>query len=328
MNLRKIGTFVAGMAVLAMAVSACSESPSSSSGGTSAGGSSGAAECTKSAPQTTATPTSTSAAASATSAATSSAAAEGGSSESIVDKATADKKLTVGVKFDQPGLGLRGADGKMSGFDIEVAKYIAKQLGVEEAGITWKETPSAERENALEKQQVDYIVATYSITDKRKAVVDFAGPYFLAHQDLLVKKDNNAICGPNDLNGKILCSVKGSTSAQKIKDLFATQVQLQEYGGYSDCVQALKSGAVDAVTTDDVILAGFAAQSPDAMKVVGNGFSNENYGVGLHKGDTKAQQAINAAIKKMQDDGSWKKALEATVGPSGYAIPEPPPIAS
>lgn len=214
----------------------------------------------------------------------------------------------------------------MSGFDVEVAKYVAKQLGVEESGIQWKETPSAERENALEKQQVDYIVATYSITKKRKAVVDFAGPYFLAHQDLLVKKDNNAICGPNDLNGKLLCSVKGSTSAQKIKDLFATGVQLKEYGGYSDCVQGLKSGAVDAVTTDDVILAGYAAQSPNDLKVVGNGFSDEKYGIGLHKGDLKAQAAINAAITKMQADGSWKKALEATVGPSGYAIPAPPAI--
>ena len=154
----------------------------------------------------------------------------------------------------------------MSGFDVEVAKYVAKELGVEESGITWKETPSAQRETALQNQEVDFIVATYSITDKRKQVVDFAGPYFIAHQDLLVKSDNTSICGPNDLNGKLLCSVKGSTSAQRIKDTFAADVQLKEYGGYSDCVQALKTGAVDAVTTDDVILAGYAAQESQRLQ--------------------------------------------------------------
>ena len=212
----------------------------------------------------------------------------------------------------------------MSGFDVEVAKYVAQQLGVPESGITWKETPSAQRETALQNQEVDYIVATYSITDKRKQVVDFAGPYFIAHQDLLVTADNTSICGPNDLNGKLLCSVKGSTSAQRIKDTFAADVQLKEYGGYSDCVQALKTGAVDAVTTDDVILAGYAAQSPGQFKVVGNGFSNENYGVGIHQGDTAGNEAVAAALSKMIADGSWEKALQDTVGASGYTIPAPP----
>ena len=205
----------------------------------------------------------------------------------------------------------------MSGFDVEVAKYVAKKLGVEESGITWKETPSAQRETALQNQEVDFIVATYSITDKRKQVVDFAGPYFIAHQDLLVKSDNTSICGPNDLNGKLLCSVKGSTSAQRIKDTFAADVQLKEYGGYSDCVQALKTGAVDAVTTDDVILAGYAAQSPNDYKVVGNGFSNENYGVGIHKGDTAGTAAVSAALAEMIADGSWEKALRTRSGHPG-----------
>lgn len=249
-----------------------------------------------------------------------------GNASSIVDKASQDKKLTIGVKFDQPGLGLRGSDGKMSGFDIEVAKYIAKQLGVEESGITWKETPSASRETALKNKEVDFIVATYSITDKRKAEVSFAGPYFVAHQDLLVKADNSAITGPESLNGKLLCSVKGSTPAQNIKDKYANQAQLKEYGGYSDCVQALKSGAVDAVTTDDVILAGYAAQYPGELKVVGKGFTDEKYGIGLWKDDSKAKEAVNSAIEKMQSEGAWKKALEDTVGPSGYTIPEPPAI--
>ncbi len=324
MRLGKVGLAIAGIVTVALAVTGCSESGSSSSS-TGSGGSAAAASCEKTAPSTAATPSSTSAAASspAASSPAESSAPAASSGEGLVDKAKGGS-LTIGVKFDQPGLGLKAADGTMSGFDVEVAKYVAKQLGVEESGITWKETPSAQRETALQNQEVDFIVATYSITDKRLQVVDFAGPYFIAHQDLLVKADNTDICGPNDLNGKLLCSVKGSTSAQRIKDTFAGEVQLKEYGGYSDCVQALKTGAVDAVTTDDVILAGYAAQTPGEFKVVGNGFSNENYGVGIHKGDTAGAEAVAAALGKMISDGSWEKALQDTVGASGYAIPAPP----
>ncbi|MEP6561412.1 MAG: glutamate ABC transporter substrate-binding protein, partial [Nakamurella sp.] len=211
-----------------------------------------------------------------------------------------------------------------SGFDVEVAKYVAKQLGVDPANIEFKESKSAEREGLIDRGEVDYIVATYSITDARKEKVNFAGPYFIAHQDLLVKSDNTEITGPEAMAGKILCSVTGSTSAQKVKDNYAADVALQEYGTYTECVEALRSGAVDAVTTDDVILAGYAAQYPGELKLVGKGFSDENYGIGLQKGDTEGTAAINAAISAMIADGSWKKALDDTVGPSGFTIPAPP----
>jgi glutamate transport system substrate-binding protein len=252
------------------------------------------------------------------------------SSKSKSNKSLADKpkKLTVGIKYDQPGLGLKNPDGSFSGFDVDVARYVAKQLGVDEGNITFKESKSADRENFIVQGDVDFIVATYSITDKRKEKVAFAGPYFVAHQDLLVKNADTAITGPESLTGnKKLCSVKGSTPAQKVKDNYAKGVQLQEYGTYSDCVDALLSGAVDAVTTDDVILAGYAAQHPGKLKVVGKGFSDENYGIGLKKDDSKGRTAINDAIKKMLDDGSWQSALEKNVGPSGYKIPEKPTIA-
>ncbi|MEJ7650989.1 MAG: glutamate ABC transporter substrate-binding protein [Nakamurella sp.] len=253
-------------------------------------------------------------------------AAPAAGASSVIDKIASDKKLTIGIKFDQPGLGLKNPDNTYSGFDVSVAKYVAKELGVEESAITFKETPSAARETALKNKEVDLILATYSITDKRKAEVSFAGPYFVAHQDLLIKADDAAITGPKAMDGKILCSVKGSTSALKIQTDYSKQVQLKEYGGYSDCVNALKTGAVDAVTTDDIILAGFAEQNAGAFKVVGEGFSDENYGVGLWKDDTKTRDAVNAAITKMQTDGSWKKALEEAVGKSGYTVPEPPAI--
>jgi len=250
----------------------------------------------------------------------------GGGSASIVDKARNDKKLTVGIKYDQPGLGLRSADGSFSGFDVEMAKIIAKALGVEESGITFKETVSSNREPFIQQGQVDMVVATYSITDSRKEKVSFAGPYFVAGQSLLVRSDSTDITGAESLNNnKKLCSVKGSTPAKKIKEEYAKNVQLQEFDSYSKCVDALIGKQVDAVTTDDIILAGFAAANTGKIKVVGKPFSTEKYGVGLKKDDKTGRDAINAAIEKSFSDGSWKAALEKTIGPSGYPIPSTPP---
>jgi glutamate transport system substrate-binding protein len=249
------------------------------------------------------------------------------SASGVVGKAQTSKKLTIGIKFDQPGLGLKTPDGSYAGFDVDVAKYVVGKLGVPESGITFVESKSANRENLLKTGQVDLIFATYSITEKRQAEVDFGGPYFIAHQDLLVRADEKSVTGPESLTGgKKLCSVTGSTSAQKVKDSYAKGVQLQEYSKYSDCVSALTSKAVDAVTTDDVILAGYAAQSQykGKVKVVGKGFTNEKYGVGIKKGDTTGVDTVNKALTQMIADGSWKKALERNVGPSGYAIPSPP----
>src|SRR4051812_31401668 len=225
--------------------------------------------------------------------------------------------VTIGIKFDQPGLGQQvGSDYK--GFDVEVAKYVAKELGYDD--VTFKEAPSAQRETLLQSGQVKMIFATYSITDDRKQKVSFGGPYFVAGQDLLVKADDTAITGPDALDGKKLCSVTGSTSAKKVQDQFADKVQLQEYDTYSKCVEALNSGRIDAVTTDNVILAGFAAQPQyqGKLKVVGKPFSEENYGVGLMKGDTATCTKVNEAITKMIGDGSWQKALDDTVGASGF----------
>jgi glutamate transport system substrate-binding protein len=228
-------------------------------------------------------------------------------------------KITIGIKFDQPGLGLKEGS-NYTGFDVEVAKYVAKELGYDEGNIEFKESPSAQREDLIANDQVKLIFATYSITDARKEKVSFGGPYFVAGQDLLVKSDNADITGPETLNGKKLCSVTGSTSAKKVKDTLAAQVQLQEYDTYSKCVEALVGGAIDAVTTDNVILAGFAAQPANQgkLKVVGKPFSEERYGVGMKKGDTDTCNKVNTAIQKMIDSGDWQKALDATVGPSGF----------
>jgi glutamate transport system substrate-binding protein len=236
-------------------------------------------------------------------------------------------KIKVGIKYDQPGLGLKEPGGSFSGFDVDVATYVAKELGYEPDQIEWVETKSADRENALARGDVKFIAATYSITDERKEKVDFAGPYLLAHQDLLVKKDSD-ITEATDLNDKKLCSVVGSTSAQNVKDDFAPKAQLKELGTYSECVAALQSGAVDALTTDDSILAGFAAQKQyqGQFKLVGLKLSNENYGIGVKKGDTETVNKINDALEKMVSDKSWTKAVEENFGPADYKNEPAPQI--
>ncbi|ELP65462.1 glutamate ABC transporter substrate-binding protein [Streptomyces turgidiscabies] len=236
-------------------------------------------------------------------------------------------KIKVGIKFDQPGIGLKEPDGSFSGFDVDVATYVAKQLGYAPDKIEWVETKSADRETALARGDVKFIAASYSINDKRKAKVDFAGPYLLAHQDLLVKADSKIAKG-TDLNGKNLCSVTGSTSAQNIKDTIAPKANLRENSGYSECIAALQSGAVDAVTTDDSILAGFAAQDKykGQFKLAGLKLSNENYGVGVKKGDTATVNKINTALEKMVSDGAWQTAVDKNFGPAGYKNEQAPKI--
>ncbi|WNG89660.1 glutamate ABC transporter substrate-binding protein [Mycobacterium sp. ITM-2016-00317] len=234
--------------------------------------------------------------------------------------------IVIGTKFDQPGLGQKNPDGTMSGFDVDVATYVANELGYAPDKIEWKESPSAQRENLIQNGQVEFIAATYSITDARKEKVAFAGPYLVTGQSLLVRSDNNDITGAASLeNNKILCSVSGSTPAQKIKDEYQG-VQLQQYDTYSACIDALKNGAVDAVTTDETILAGYAAQTPGAFKIVGEPFSEERYGIGLKKDNTELRTKINDALRKMEESGAWKEAFDKNLGPAGITAPAPPPL--
>jgi glutamate transport system substrate-binding protein len=224
----------------------------------------------------------------------------------------------IGIKFDQPGMGLKEGS-KYTGFDVDVARYVAHQLGHKDSDIQFVEAPTPQRETLLSTGQVNYIVGTYSITPERKQKVSFAGPYFIAGQDLLVRSDETAITGPDTLTGKKLCSVKGSTSAAKVKDKFPG-VQLQEYDTYSKCVEALNAKVVDALTTDNTILAGYASQPAykGKLKLVGKTFSQENYGIGLKKGDTALCTKITDALKKMIADGSWQNFVTTNLGPSGF----------
>jgi glutamate transport system substrate-binding protein len=226
----------------------------------------------------------------------------------------------VGIAYDQPGLGLK--DGATyTGMDVDMAKYVAKALGHAEKDITWVQASSAERETLISSGQVDLVVATYSITDASKEKVSFAGPYFIAGQDLLVRADDASITSPDTLKGKKLCSVKGSTPAATVQDKHP-DVQLQEYDTDAKCVEALVGGAVDAMTADNTILAGYASQPAykGKLKVVGKTFSVEKYGIGIKKGDTATCEKIGAALLEMMASGDWDKAVEVNLGPAGFKI--------
>ncbi|MDX2591877.1 MULTISPECIES: glutamate ABC transporter substrate-binding protein [Streptomyces] len=236
------------------------------------------------------------------------------------------KKIAIGIKFDQPGIGQKTPQG-YSGFDVDVATYVAKKLGYSADQIEWKESKSADRETMLQRGDVDFIAASYSITPERQQKVDFAGPYLLAHQDVLIRANDKGIKSPADLNKKKLCSVTGSTSAQNVKDKLAPKAQLQQYPTYSACLTGLQSEAIDALTTDDSILAGYAAQAQFKGKFKLGGFkmTNENYGIGVKKGsDLKAK--INKALESMVSDGSWQKAVDKNFGPAGYKNEPAPKI--
>lgn len=237
--------------------------------------------------------------------------------------------ITIGVKYDQPGLGL-DEGGTPVGFDVDVATYVAGELGYTPDQIEWTEAASANRESFLQQGTVDLIFATYSITDERRQVVDFAGPYYIAQQDILTQADNTDINGPDDLAGKTLCSASGSRSANNIVDSedeggLGVDAQLREAGNYSECLELLGNGTVDAVTTDNTILAGFAAQNPGQYRVVNNAFGEEKYGVGLPDGSTELCEEVNAAITKMWEDGKATEFLEAAFGETDFAFEESQP---
>jgi glutamate transport system substrate-binding protein len=233
-------------------------------------------------------------------------------------------EITVGTKFDQPLFGLRGPDGKPVGFDVSIATIIAGELGIAPGDINWIETVSANREPFIQDGRVDIVVATYTINDSRKEVVDFAGPYYEAGQALMVRADDDSITTPEDLAGKKVCSVDGSTPAKNIQENYP-DAELVTFAAYTDCLDPLRNGQVDAVTTDNVILAGYVAESPDDFKVVGEPFTAEPYGIGLAKGDDEFRSWINDVLEEIFADGRWTAAWEDTAG-TVLPTPEPPAV--
>ncbi len=240
-------------------------------------------------------------------------------------------KMVVGIKYDQPGVGQRNpTNNSFEGFDVDIAKLMAVGIfgGTKETvdnKIEFKEAVSKNREPFLQNGDVDIVVASYTINDTRKQVVDFAGPYLLAHQDILVKSADNSIKAVGDLNGKKVCSVQGSTSEKNVVAK-APKAELVSFDDYSKCTEALTDGRVVAVTTDGPILAGYVAKGNGAFKVLNAPFTDEPYGIGLKKGDDVFRAFLNDRLEKIEADGQWAKAFEATLGKLGLAVPTPPPI--
>jgi len=232
-------------------------------------------------------------------------------------------KVVIGVKEDQPGLGyLDVTTGQRTGFDVDIARWIAASLGFDEDKIEFKPIASANREQSIVNGDIDYYVGTYSITDKRKQQIDFAGPYFITGQGFLVRKDSGIddMKDVSDFNGKTVCSATGSTPISNIKENYP-EIKTEEYDLYSACVEDLINGKVDAVTTDQAILIGYAAKYPDDVKVVGGLFTEERYGVGLPKGDEVLKDHINTLFT----DGHkiWQAIFDKNLGSSGIQVEQP-----
>ncbi|WP_110240852.1 glutamate ABC transporter substrate-binding protein [Nocardioides gilvus] len=241
----------------------------------------------------------------------------------IADRGT----VTIGTKFDQPGFGQKNLEDVPEGFDVEVAKIIAGAMGIEAKDITWKEAPSAIREQVIENDEVDFVVATYTINDERKKRITFAGPYYQAGQQLMVKDDNDTISGPEDLKDNPdakVCSVTGSTPSENIKEYLANDRQLVLFDIYDKCADALSNGQVDVVTTDNVILAGFVSKSDGDFKLVGEQFTEEPYGIGIKKGDVEFCEFINKTLADNEDayNEAWSSTAGEVEGSEPAELPE------
>ncbi|MDT0276523.1 glutamate ABC transporter substrate-binding protein [Blastococcus goldschmidtiae] len=235
--------------------------------------------------------------------------------------------IRIGTKYDQPFFGLEGLDGELEGFDVEIAKIIAAELGIAPEDIEWQETPSAVREEVLEGGEVDMVVATYTINDERAERITFAGPYYEAGQQIMVLSENDEITGPESFEENPdlkVCSATGSTPSEQIQPYLADPgSQLVLFDEYAQCVDSLSNGQVDAVTTDNVILLGYVADSDGEFKLVGEQFTEEPYGIGIEKGDVEFCQFINETLAENED--AYVAAWEATAGQiEGTQTPELP----
>jgi glutamate transport system substrate-binding protein len=239
------------------------------------------------------------------------------------------QKIRIGTKFDQPGFGLKGLDGQPAGFDVEIGKIVAGELGIAPAKIEWVETPSKVREEYIEQSKVDLVVATYTINDERKKRVDFAGPYYVAGQQIMTRKGDSSITGPDSLRDatKKVCSVTGSTPAKNIAQYLKNKTtQLVLFDVYSKCADALKNKQVDAVTTDNVILTGLVSTSSGDFQLVGTKFTQEPYGIGLKKDDQPFRTFVNDVLGKIAKDGRYATAWTATAGKFDPSTPAAPTV--
>lgn len=239
--------------------------------------------------------------------------------------------VAVGAAFTEPGLSQKDDGVSPTGLDIDIATYVINSVadanGWEHPEIEWRETPVSQRASLLEHQYVDMVASTYSINSERAGRVAFAGPYLLTHQALLTL-DGSDITGLDTLDGKDVCFVTGTTAAKSLR-AEAPGIVPAEYDTYQACLDALRDGTVDALTTDAAILSGFSAQEPGVFQLVplevdGRPLNDEHYGLGLRSGDQAGVEAINEALRKMYEDGSFDRFVATHLASDAAAVADTP----
>jgi len=236
--------------------------------------------------------------------------------DSAMGRIAQKQNVRIGVKFDQPLFGLRDLSGKPVGFDVEIAKIVAAKLGFSEERITWVETFSSNREPFLSQDKVDFIVATYAISDKRKQVVNFAGPYVVGGQDIVVKKGNPLQIGSvDDLAGHKACVISGS-EGQSILTKKYDKTEVVPFDVISKCAEALKNGSVDAIVTSNFILAGLVTKNTSTLELIGQPFTVEPWGVGVQKVDVDLCHFVQTVLTDADKDGSYKELYDRILKPS------------
>ncbi len=238
-------------------------------------------------------------------------------------------RLIVGLKFDLPAFSAKDpTTGRIEGFDAEIARLLASSLfgAAAETNVEFVEVVSRDREEAIRTGRVDLVVSTYTITAERQKLVAFAGPYYVAGQDILVRRSTTDITGVDSLRGRKTCSVIGSTSLDNVRRLAPGADLSLTFDRYSLCVEALLDGRIDAVTTDDAILLGFLRENPDRLRLVGRPFTTEPYGIGTKLEATALREWVNAVLGQIYVDGRWKSLYEATIGKAGLLAPQPPQL--
>ena len=220
-----------------------------------------------------------------------------------------DGVLNVGVKFDVPPFGLNNPQtGEVEGFDVDLANYIADRLGVE---ADFREATSDNRIPLLVDGTIDLILSTMTITEERDLEIDFSEPYYVANGDVLVPADSD-IQSLDDLNGQRVCTALGSTYADTIEKE-APDADLRLVDLYSECFDQIQTGAVDAVSTDNVILTGMVIQD-DTLQLLGLDYTTEPYGIGIPEGDTEFKQFVDESLAEYIDSGAWQEAYDEWVG--------------
>jgi glutamate transport system substrate-binding protein len=218
-------------------------------------------------------------------------------------------EIVIGVKYDVPPFGFQNPQsGEVEGFDVDLGRAVAEKLGVEPR---FTEAISDNRIPFLQDGTVDLILSTMTITRERDKEIDFSEPYYIAGGRVLVPSDSD-IQGIEDLGGRRVCTARGSTYQETIK-MQAPDADLRLIDTYSECFELIQNGAVDAVSTDNVILTGMIVQD-DTLKMVGDEFTTEPYGAGVAQGDTELKGLVDEVIAEYIEDGRWEEAYQEWVG--------------